>query len=204
MDLRCEQSCRECVESGKPQWDPITNGGLHYSTLSAGHLFAKDHSTVLPESKCLGKSLKSAISVVITYPIGSMYGIYANIGGILMGSMAHHIYNYQYICIAAPLGSVMGNLQKETLIFPFLALEKSQAVGETPGFSHPFSRMDWHRLTPRIHGIYADGWRKGQLCRQDRRCGWASFVFESAWNRPGQPAQQKGYLTLKWEDSKDM
>ena len=106
-----------------------------------------------------------------------MYGIYANIGGILMGSMAHHIYNYQYIYIAAPLGSVMGNLQKETLIFPFLALEKSQAVGETPGFSHPFSPMDWHRLkTPRIHGIYADGWRKGRLCRQDRRLRWVGFV----------------------------
>ena len=72
----------------------LPNGGLQYSTLSAaGHVFAKDHSTVLPESKCLGKSLKSAISVVITYPIGSMYGIYTNIKGVYWWDPWHTIYS---------------------------------------------------------------------------------------------------------------
>ena len=78
--------------------------------------------------------------------------------------------------IAAPLGSVMGNLQKETLIFPSRPGKIPSSWWNTrilPWKIHPFSPMDWHRLTPRIHGIYADGWRKGRLCRQDRRCGWA-------------------------------
>ena len=53
-----------------------------------GARWLRCRTTVVDSAKSHQSSVKHLIQLL---PIGSMYGIYANIGGILMGSMAHHI-----------------------------------------------------------------------------------------------------------------
>ena len=104
----------------------------------------------------------------------------------------------------------MGNLQKETLIFPFLAWKNPKQLVKHQ--DSPILFLPWIgtvSLRGSMASMLMDGVRADFVNRSAEGWvgsaeGWASFVFESAWNRPGQPAQQKGYLALKWEDSKDM
>jgi len=103
----------------------------------------------------------------------------------------------------------MGNLQKETLIFPFLAWKNPKQLVKHQ--DSPILFLPWIgtvSLRGSMASMLMDGVRADFVDRSAVVGGWAppkgglcSFL-----NRLGidQIAQQKGYLTLKWEDSKDM